>query len=244
VRGGGGRVIHERGGEPGSPGADVEGVSPFGPGADATRSEPVRPPCGWAHLVPVETLEGWARLVPMQMWKGRACPVPGADRARAEPCSWCRSGTGRGEPIQSPGWVHSVPGVGEPMQRSGWRTGWRRAAAAARCGARAAGVLWVLTGVLPYRVAASGRSSAVRSAGSAEIPNDTAVHVEYLPHKPTHASAHARTHTLAHTWVGRAGQGRDARGNHRQRRVPAVRVDDVEPINRYSRYRRRTTWNA
>jgi hypothetical protein len=46
VRGGGGRVIHERGGEPGSPGADVEGVSPFGPGADATRSEPVRPPCG------------------------------------------------------------------------------------------------------------------------------------------------------------------------------------------------------
>jgi hypothetical protein len=84
-----------------------------------------------------------------------------------------------------------------------------------------------------HRVRASGRSSAVRSAGSAEIPNDTAVHVEYLPHKPTHRiHAHARTHMLAHTWVGRAGRGtgrgRDARGNHRQLCVQAVRVDDVD----------------
>ena len=53
---------------------------------------------------------------------------------------------------------------------------------------------------------ASGRSSAVRSAG-------TAFHVEYLPHKPTHRIhthrlAHASTHTLPRTWVGRAGRGR------------------------------------
>jgi hypothetical protein len=68
-------------------------------------------------------------------------------------------------------------------------------------------------GVLRYRVEASGRSSAVRSASSAEIPNDTAVHAEYLPHKPTHRIhthrlAHASTHTLPRTWVGRAGRGR------------------------------------
>ncbi len=88
--------------------------------------------------------------------------------------------------------------------------------------------------VLQYRVAASGRSSAVRSAGSAEIPNHTAIHVEYLPHKPRH-----RIHTHAHacTCMGRKGRagrgsGRDARGNHRQLRVPAISVDDVEPINR------------
>ena len=59
-------------------------------------------------------------------------------------------------------------------------------------------------------MAASGRSSAVRSAGSAEIPNDTAVHVEYLPHKPTHRiHTHARTrlHTHGSEGQGRAGQG-------------------------------------
>ena len=67
-----------------------------------------------------------------------------------------------------------------------------------------------------HRVAASGRSSAVRSAGSAEIPNDTAVHVEYLPHKPTHRiHTHARTHTLSRTWVERAGRGRAGHGRAR-----------------------------
>jgi hypothetical protein len=101
-------------------------------------------------------------------------------------------------------------------------------------------------GVLPYRVAASGRSSAVRSAGIAESPNDTAVHAEYLPHKPTHrihTDARTRLHTHGSEGQGRAGQGRagtgqggagqgtDARGNHRQLRVPAISVDDVEPIN-------------
>ena len=57
-----------------------------------------------------------------------------------------------------------------------------------------------------HRVAASGRTSAVRSAGSAEIPNDTAGHAEYLPHKPTH-----RIHTQARTGLhthGSEGQGR------------------------------------
>ena len=64
---------------------------------------------------------------------------------------------------------------------------------------------------LAHRVAASGRSSAVRSAGSAEIPNDTAVHAEYLPHKLSH-----RIHTHAHacTRMGRAGQGRDRARTH------------------------------
>jgi hypothetical protein len=90
-----------------------------------------------------------------------------------------------------------------------------------------------------HRVAASGRSSAVLSAGSSEIPNDTAVHAEYRPHKPTHRiHTHARTGLHTH---GSEGRGRDTRGNHRQLRVRAVRVDDVEPINRYSRYRLRTT---
>ena len=57
-----------------------------------------------------------------------------------------------------------------------------------------------------HRVAASGRSSAVRSAGSAEIPNDTAVHAKYLPHKPTHRiHTHARTGLHTH---GPEGQGR------------------------------------
>ena len=92
-----------------------------------------------------------------------------------------------------------------------------------------------------HRVAASGRTSAVRSAGSAEIPNDTAGHAEYLPHKPMHRiHTHARTRLHTHGSEGQ-GRGTDARGDHRQLRVPAVRVDDVEPINRYSRYRLRTT---